>query len=77
MSIHDMNNWFPHDFNRKYKMLFIAFHLKGKKIIPSFTPLDAAKVFNILRENAKKHGFNIIFEDAAAIDDKISENIVQ
>ena len=49
---HDMNNWFPLDSNRKGKSHYIAFHLKGKKVIPSFTPIDAPKVFDILLHNS-------------------------
>jgi hypothetical protein len=33
-----LNNWFPLDRRRKKKLKFIAVHVKGKKIIPSFTP---------------------------------------
>lgn len=64
ISVHDANNWFPYDSKRRNKSLYIGFHLKGKKIIPSFTPLDGAKVFTILKQVAASRGLShIVFED--------------
>lgn len=52
LSTHGMKNWFPLDSQRRNKSQYIAFHLKGKSTIPSFTPIDSSKVFTILQHNA-------------------------
>lgn len=63
-SIHNINNWFPLDGDRKNKSRFLAIHLKGKKIVPSFSPLDATKLFSILKDHFESHGiYEIKFED--------------
>lgn len=43
-----LNNWFPYDADRKNKTKFIAFSIRGKKMKPTITPDDPAKVFSIL-----------------------------
>lgn len=50
LSTHFANNWFHYDGKRRGKEHFIAIHIKGKRIIPSLTPVDATKVFEILRK---------------------------
>lgn len=79
-SIHNINNWFPLDGGRKNKSRFLAIHLKGKKVVPSFTPLDATKLFSILKDYIEEHGnYEIKFEDNLEYDNlkhlhKIDEN---
>ncbi len=51
-----MNNWFPLDRSRKNKLKFIAVQMKGKKILPSFTPEDPEKVLQIIFENFTEEG---------------------
>lgn len=49
LSTHFLNNWFHFDAKRRGKEHFIAIHIKNRRIIPSLTPEDATKVFEILR----------------------------
>lgn len=44
-----LNNWFHYDAERKKKDRFISIKMKGQKILPSLTPCDVRKVFEILR----------------------------
>jgi hypothetical protein len=57
-----MNNWFPLDKKRKEKLTpkFIGVHVKGKKIIPSFTPEDPEKVINLIYENFTEEGKRVV-----------------
>lgn len=50
LSTHWLNNWFHYDGKRRGKEYFIAVHIKGRRIVPSLTPEDAKKVFDILRQ---------------------------
>ena len=58
-SSHHLNNWFHLDANRDKKPYFIAIHEKGERVIPSLTPDNAMKVFELLRnhfiELGRKH----------------------
>ena len=49
IATHFLNNWFHYDGKRRGKEKFIAIHIKDRRIIPSLTPEDATKVFEILR----------------------------
>ena len=46
-----LNNWFHYDPDRRSKDRFLSIKLKGQKILPSLTPVDVRKVFEILREH--------------------------
>lgn len=55
-----LNNWFPLDRSRKNKLKFVAIHMKGKKIIPSFTPEDPEKVIQVIYENFTEEGKRVV-----------------
>ena len=68
-SMHNVNNWFPLDGDRKNRGKFLSLHLKGKKTAPSFCPLDASKLFNILKKHFELHGNQgIKFVDNSELD---------
>ena len=48
-SIAHLNNWFHYDSERKTKDKFLSIKMKGQKILPSLTPMDVRKVFELLR----------------------------
>ncbi len=48
---HFLNNWFHYDSNRANKEKFLSFKLKGQRIMPSLTPDDPVKLFNLLKSH--------------------------
>lgn len=72
-----LNNWFHYDRDRSKKDRFIAIKMKGQKILPSLTPCDVRKVFDILRNHfAELDRKSVMFQSNRDKETEVAHNEV-